>query len=77
MLNKTINELKLDLTILKQRKCSVIEKLCEPIAASTEIALRKSKAEIEKEIAELELLIKIKQDAAQAVFSKSLNQSKF
>ena len=73
---KKINELKLEITNLKLKRCEIVGRLCEKIDSETEKALRISKKEIDADINQIELLISQKNEAAQKVLNRSLNQSK-
>jgi hypothetical protein len=76
MESKTINELKLEITNLKTKRVQISNRLCENISAETVEHLMLSKKEIDAEINHIELLISQKNETAQKVLNRSLNQSK-
>lgn len=76
MEGKTINELKLEITNLKIKRVQISNRLRENISAETVEHLMISKKEIDAEIMQIELLISQKNEAAQKVLNRSLNQSK-
>jgi len=73
---KTINELKLEVTIIKLNRTKIVARLCEEISAETETQLRQTLKEFDAEIKFIEAAIIEKQEASQAIFSRSLNKSK-
>lgn len=76
METKTINELKLELTIIKLNRTKIVGRLCEEISKETEQQLRQTLKEFDAEINHIELLIYQKNEAAQKALNRSLNQSK-